>query len=390
MKKGTILFFILVMVVTILSGCKKTQGEEILVNAETFPGEELRNIVLKHADTNQDGRLDTAEIRGFKKLYLDMFLDVGDLDAFEDDKEFQVPTYTKADYKLNLAGIEQLRGLKEVTLNMLSSKELTRGWKEYVVEVSNLEKLYELENLSKLEIYGGDIRELKVDRLTKIEELTISTEVEFLEVDSVTLKRLTLSDSPALEEITFSNAPDLKTLYVENNRKLQQVRFEENCGIEEIVCKDQGKITRIESNGLKNLKRLTLENVDYQEFSIDSIKNLESLQVERVRGLKYLILEGFRELKELAILDCFDMEELVLYNTELTSLRMNGLDMKKLSIDGLNKSSLEQLNVFENTNLSSIDVGEYPKLKELVIGENTEVLNNSNEELKITVWDSGN
>ena len=69
---------------------------------------------------------------------------------------------------------------------------------------------------------------------------------------------------------------------------------------------------------------------------------------------------------------------------------MNGLDMKKLSIDGLNKSSLEQLNVFENTNLSSIDVGEYPKLKELVIGENTEVLNNSNEELKITVWDSGN
>ena len=273
---------------------------------------------------------------------------------------------------------------------MLSSKELTRGWKEYVVEVSNLEKLYELENLSKLEIYGGDIRELKVDRLSKIEELTISTEVEFLEVDSVTLKRLTLSDSPALEEITFSNAPDLKTLYVENNRKLQQVRFEENCGIEEIVCKDQGKITRIESNGLKNLKRLTLENVDYQEFSIDSIKNLESLQVERVRGLKYLILEGFRELKELAILDCFDMEELVLYNTELTSLRMNGLDMKKLSIDGLNKSSLEQLNVFENTNLSSIDVGEYPKLKELVIGENTEVLNNSNEELKITVWDSGN
>ena len=115
-----------------------------------------------------------------------------------------------------------------------------------------------------------------------------------------------------------------------------------------------------------------------------------SLQVERVRGLKYLILEGFRELKELAILDCFDMEELVLYNTELTSLRMNGLDMKKLSIDGLNKSSLEQLNVFENTNLSSIDVGEYPKLKELVIGDNTEVLNNSNEELKITVWDSGN
>ena len=378
------------MVVTILSGCKKTQGEEILVNAETFPGEELRNIVLEHADTNQDGRLDTAEIRGFKKLYLDMFLDVGDLDAFEDDKEFQVPTYTKEDYKLNLAGIEQLRGLKEVTLNMLSSKELTRGWKEYVVEVSNLEKLYELENLSKLEIYGGDIRELKVDRLTKIEELTISTEVEFLEVDSVTLKRLTLSDSPVLEEITFSNAPDLKTLYVENNRKLQQVRFEENCGIEEIVCKDQGKITRIESNGLKNLKRLTLENVDYQEFSIDSIKNLESLQVERVRGLKYLILEGFRELKELAILDCFDMEEFVLYNTELTSLRMNGLDMKKLSIDGLNKSSLEQLNVFENTNLSSIDVGEYPKLKELVIGENTEVLNNSNEELKITVWDSGN
>ena len=378
------------MVVTILSGCKKTQGEEILVNAETFPGEELRNIVLEHAETNQDGRLDTAVIRGFKKLYLDMFLDVGDLDAFEDDKEFQVPTYTKEDYKLNLAGIEQLRGLKEVTLNMLSSKELTRGWKEYVVEVSNLEKLYELENLSKLEIYGGDIRELKVDRLTKIEELTISTEVEFLEVDSVTLKRLTLSDSPVLEEITFSNAPDLKTLYVENNRKLQQVRFEENCGIEEIVCKDQGKITRIESNGLKNLKRLTLENVDYQEFSIDSIKNLESLQVERVRGLKYLILEGFRELKELAILDCFDMEELVLYNTELTSLRMNGLDMKKLSIDGLNKSSLEQLNVFENTNLSSIDVGEYPKLKELVIGENTEVLNNSNEELKITVWDSGN
>ena len=114
------------MVVTILSGCKKTQGEEILVNAETFPGEELRNIVLEHADTNQDGRLDTAEIRGFKKLYLDMFLDVGDLDAFEDDKEFQVPTYTKEDYKLNLAGIEQLRGLKEVTLNMLSSKELTR------------------------------------------------------------------------------------------------------------------------------------------------------------------------------------------------------------------------------------------------------------------------
>ena len=121
-----------------LSACKTSAEEEVTINSENFPEPLLREQAIR-ADTNGNGALSQQEISAVKKLHIKKLLD-----EEADHEDGPYPTYTEADFSIDLEGIQYFSDLTELTVNMLGGEVFVEnGPSEIYAKTFHFDKVYQ-------------------------------------------------------------------------------------------------------------------------------------------------------------------------------------------------------------------------------------------------------
>lgn len=350
---------------------KQTTFEEVILDESAFPDEDFRIFIASKFDTNNDGTLQSDEIRAAKIL----------------DTEFEA-------YFSSTQGIEYLKNLKKLTVPMagITSIDVSGNPKLQILDVNYNE------DLSSIDVsHNKELRILDVST-TKISQLDVSqnpdlkwlycfdSPISSIDVHNNTkLKRLDMARTP-ITSIDVSNNPKLQALNIEEtdvssidtsqNRDLYEFYFKEtpiskvdfskNWNLAQIWASGT-RLTSIDVSHCRNLFVLYVQNLDIKEIDFSNCPNLYELFASN-SSLEKLDIGNHTNL------NCVEIDGTNISQLNIgKSPKLNGLSISGSKIENLDISQNKTLKRLElaNTNIKHLDISQNKELEKLYIDHTT-------------------
>ena len=227
--------------------------------------------------------------------------------------------------------------------------------------------LYDIEKdlLNKIEVMdlsNKDIKELNgVEYLSNLKELNL---------ENNQIKKVNLRYNEELTNLNISNN-NLERINLNFNKKLEYLNLSKN------------NLSKFDTLPISKIKKLDLSNNNISDIKLTNIKEIISLRIKNNK-LKEVNLKNNLKLEELDI--SFNKIKELSYFSSLTSLDIESTDIEDVIVNkelkriniGSTKfkdiefikdiEDIEDLNI-SNTNISSLDLSKYKKLKSLNISD---------------------
>ncbi len=337
------------------------------INKKTFPDWGVRNELARH-DTNKNQILEKKELKKLTKLDIRKYLDPDDVD---EDEDVPVPRYKKNEFVFDFTGLEKLTYLQELNICLVNG--YTSKGVHYPSVVQNIEKLYEMKNLKKLELHHISTKSLDTSKFPKLRKLVIDYNPNLEElILNKKVKNLHLEALEKLKQLDIRGFKNLKQCFIGGNfKKLSLSRCKK---LEELYV--FGNVDQLDITKLKNLKEIYLDNGKIKKVDFTKNKELKVVSTNWMT-IKKLNLSKNKKLTEVSV-DGSGVKKIVLpKNNKIKWFRWANskvpkgkLSLKKLR---LNPKYLETVILYEDKNLKSIDIRKYPKIKE-VYGDNLKII----------------
>lgn len=355
-----------------LSACKTSAEEEVTINSENFPEPLLREQAIR-ADTNGNGALSQQETSAVKKLHIKKLLD-----EEADHEDGPYPTYTEADFSIDLEGIQYFSDLTELTVNMLGGEVFVEnGPSEIYAKTFHFDKVYQCKKLQKLSLYEVDISELKLDTLPNLTRLDLNCMYALTKIDTANGKNLSslwISQCHKLGELDLRSLGNLKTLNIVDNDTLNSILFgDANKKLETIQLNGLKGLNTVDFSTLAGLISLNIMDSPLTDLDVSGNEKLEQLCAEGL-DLDTLDLTN-NPLVTYIINDRDSFKHILLPDDNCVSMiRWTNSEITEFPIDNLNPATLTGIDI-QGTNIKVLDVSGYPNLEHLYYDENiTEII----------------
>ena len=174
------------------------------------------------------------------------------------------------------------------------------------------------------------------------------------ELEYFRLKLLGGSIYSKLKRLDFSKNKKLRHVIVNGTKALEEITFNEDC-----------KSIGLYNTSVKELDLKSMKKLEYFDYSNGP---LESIDLFNNTNLKQVWIDN-------ANIKTVDIKKL----KKLKSIIFYGVPLEELDIS--NNPNLEIVEVY-NTNVKALDVSRNPKLKRIEVDEGTEIIGETNAEIK--------
>ena len=186
---------------------------------------------------------------------------------------------------------------------------------------------------------------------SKINSIDVSnvSELEFFKI-----KLFEEGANSKLKKIDFSKNKKLRSVILNGSKGLEEIIFNENC---RTISLYNTSVKELDLNSMKKLKYFNYSNGPLESIYFSNNTNLEQVDIENT-NVKALDLKLLKKIRYF----------------EYTSGPLEELDIS-------NNPNLEIVEVY-NTNVKALDVSRNPKLKRIEVDEGTEIIGETNAEIK--------
>lgn len=221
-------------------------------------------------------------------------------------------------------------------------------------DISSID-LSSAENLEKLDIDFNDTQITSID-------LTHNTSLKNINVNVNTMTDLTLPDA----------SDEIETLYLSNAGNLTELNASGHTGLRTLSLSSMSALTSLTLNGCTSLSELNL--------SYDA-GNLETLDITNCTSLKKFYLSGENRVTSLDFSGCEFLDDVMISgNSTITGITIpDARDLSRLKIESLSAltslelsgSTIDCLEIFGCSSLTSLNVAEGNRLKKVSLNSNT-------------------
>ena len=187
----------------------------------------------------------------------------------------------------------------------------------------------------------------------------------FSKIDSIDVSNVSELEYFTLELWGGGSYSKLKRLDFSKNKKLRDVTVNKAKALEEITFNEDCKSIGLYNTSLKKLDLKPMEKLKYFDYSDGP---LESIDLSNNTNLDQVWIEN-------ANIKAVDIKML----KKLESIIFYGVPLEELDIS--NNPNLRAVRTY-NTNLKVLDVSNNPKLKFIEVDEGTEIIGETNAEIK--------
>ena len=186
---------------------------------------------------------------------------------------------------------------------------------------------------------------------SKINSIDVSnvSELEFFK-----LNLLYDSNYSKLKRLDFSKNKKLRDVTVNKTKALEEIIFNKNC---ETVCLYNTSVKELDLKSMKKLEYFDYFNGPLESIDLSNNTNLDQVWIKNA-NIKTVDIKKLKKLK---------------------SIKFYGIPLEEL--DTSNNPNLGAVRTY-NTNLKVLDVSNNPKLKFIEVDEGTEIIGETNAEIK--------
>lgn len=220
-------------------------------------------------------------------------------------------------------------------------------------DISSID-LSSAENLEKLDIDFNDTQITSID-------LTHNTSLKNINVNVNTMTDLTLPDA----------SDEIETLYLSNAGNLTELNASGHTGLRTLSLSSMNALTSLTLNGCTSLSGLTLYDAG----------NLETLDIANCTSLKKFYLSGENLVTSLDFSGCEFLDDVMISgDSTITGITIpDARDLSRLKIESLSAltslelsgSTIDCLEIFGCSSLTSLNVAEGNRLKKVSLNSNT-------------------
>ena len=187
----------------------------------------------------------------------------------------------------------------------------------------------------------------------------------YSKINSIDVSNVSELEFFKLNLLYDSNYSKLKRLDFSKNKKLRHVTINKTKALEEITFNEDCKSIGLYNTSVKKLDLKPMEKLKYFDYSDGP---LESIDLSNNTNLDQVWIEN-------ANIKAVDIKML----KKLESIIFYGVPLEELDIS--NNPNLRAVRTY-NTNLKVLDVSNNPKLKFIEVDEGTEIIGETNAEIK--------
>ncbi|MBF1169584.1 MAG: hypothetical protein HXL93_07355 [[Eubacterium] sulci] len=174
------------------------------------------------------------------------------------------------------------------------------------------------------------------------------------ELEYFRLKLLGGSIYSKLKRLDFSKNKKLRHVIVNGTKALEEITFSENC---QSISLYNTSVKELDLKSMKKLKYFDYSNGPLESIDLSNNTNLDQVWIKNT-NVKAVDIKKLKKLK---------------------SIRFYGVPLEKLDIS--NNPNLVAVRTY-NTNLKVLDVSNNPKLEFIEVDEGTEIIGETNAEIK--------
>lgn len=187
----------------------------------------------------------------------------------------------------------------------------------------------------------------------------------FSKIDSIDVSNVSELESFTLELWGGGSYSKLKSLDFSKNKKLRHVTINKAKALEEITFNEDCKSIGLYNTSVKELDFKSMKKLEYFDYSNGP---LESIDLSNNTNLDQVWIEN-ANIKTVDIKMLKKLESIIFY----------GVPLEELDIS--NNPNLGAVRTY-NTNVKVLDVSNNPKLKFIEVDEGTEIIGETNAEIK--------
>lgn len=317
-----------------------TTYPEVKLDAINFPDENFRNFIADTCDTNEDGTLQSDEIRAAKVLSTDSEV-----------------------YFSSAKGIEHLKNLKKFSAPMagFSAIDVSQNTKLQILEIGSNE------NLASIDVSNNKVLRILDISGSKIATIDVSNnpELRWLYAFDCPMTSVDVSHNAKLKRLDMARTP-LTSIDVTNNPKLQALNIEET------------NVTSIDTSKNRDLyefyfKGTNISSVDFSKsWNLAQVwasgTKLTSLDVSHCHNLWVLYIQDLPELKEMDFSKCPSLYELYASNSGLEKLDLSTHTI--LNCVEINGTKIKELDIRNSKDINGLDISDTP-MTSIDLSQNT-------------------
>lgn len=371
----------------------RNETNDIEATAENpdFYGEEGDHISVHTLQTNNTG--------GYIRFSIPFSISDGEntytyyLDIIQSDGSLQSVEYTSSsDHDVYVYGenIQYYKYDNNGNASELSSQNGYHDLGHYIVYgefITNLRfdnaeltslTLHNCSTLEHFETYNcaGDISSIDLSSAENLERLDIDfNDTQITSIDlthNTSLKNINVNVN-TMTDLTLPDASDeIETLYLSNAGNLTELNASGHTGLRTLSLSSMNALTSLTLNGCTSLSELNL--------SYDA-GNLETLDITNCTSLKKFYLSGENRVTSLDFSGCEFLDDVMISgNSTITGITIpDARDLSRLKIESLSAlaslalsgSSIDCLEIFGCSSLTSLNVAEGNRLKKVSLNSNT-------------------
>lgn len=382
-KKRCLLRILLILggiVLLLFFGSFFIKEDGVKINKTNFPEELVRKVAIK-ADVNKNGILSKKEAGKVKTLYFKKLKSSDLADVLESS---HLPVYTNDDFSFNFEGIPYFYNTENLTIDLADGEFFNKESeeKQQFVKTSNLDKIYQLKNLKKMNLHEVGLEKINIQKFPKLKRLNLHSMYQMKKLilpEHPNLNYIWISNNDLLEEIDLTNVSHLEQVHIRDNQNLQSLKMENNPNIQEINMMYLPKLQNINLSSCLDLKTLYIRKVPL--IHLDVSKNIKLDRVGFFNlSMQTLDLTHNKKLTYL-INDHDSFKEIILSDDNILAwLRWINSNTDQFPIPNLNLNTLIGLDI-QGTKIKEIDISPYSNLETLyydeelttIIGDTTRV-----------------
>jgi len=186
---------------------------------------------------------------------------------------------------------------------------------------------------------------------SKIDSIDVSN---VSELETFTLRLYGAGSHSKLKRIDFSKNKRVKSIHIFETKALEEITFNENC---KSIGLYNTSVKELDFKLLKKLEDFSYWNGPLESIDLSNNTNLDQVWIKNA-NIKTVDIKMLKKLR------CFTY---------------HGISLEELDIS--NNPNLEIVEVY-NTNVKALDVSRNPKLKRIEVDEGTEIIGETNAEIK--------
>ena len=241
---------------------------------------------------------------------------------------------------------------------LCSSDLITTDKDRFFVDKDNRLKMIDIEKTGPDIVVPEKVGDKVIRRISlrdpyfsKIDSIDVSN---VSELESVSLDFFGLGSDSKLKRLDFSKNKNLIIVGLNRTKALEEITFSENC---QSISLYNTSVKELDLNSVKKLKYFDYINGPLESIDLSNNTNLEKVDIENT-NIKSVDIKMLKNLRNFI---CY------------------GLQIEEIDIS--NNLELELVEVY-GTNVKVLDVSNNPKLKRIEVDEGTEIIGETNAEIK--------